>query len=406
MPKYLIPLLCLLAAVLAGCGSREPANPEAKAEEGKPAEKKKSGEITLSTESQQTAGIQTVALKLESLSETLQATGQFTVNEDQTWTVGALLDGRIVSVAARVGDRVKAGDVLARIHSHDVHDARAAYKSADLELARAKMSEGYAQRLRDRAKRLFDLKAGSQQELDTAEAGLKNAQSAVRDAQVKVEKEKTHIVEFLDIPLHDGVHSGADEDDYVPVKAPAAGMVIDRKATPGTVVSAGNEVFRITSTESLWMMANVNEADLGQLRIGQPVRILVRAFPNRPFRGKILRLGEQLDPTTRTLQVRVFVDNPGNLLKPEMFATAEIERGATREALFVPDSAAQDLHGSRVVFVKTGAQTFEPRTIEIARTMDNTMEVAAGLKPGEVVVVKGSFVLKSQLLKSSMEEEE
>ncbi|MDZ4801651.1 MAG: efflux RND transporter periplasmic adaptor subunit [Bryobacteraceae bacterium] len=404
MPKHLMPLLCV-AAVLAGCGSREPAKAEAK-EGSKAADKKKAGEITLTEESQKTAGIQTVAVKPERLSETLQATGQFTVNEDQTWSVGALLDGRIVSVAARVGDRVKAGAVLARIHSHEVHDARAAYKSADLELARAKMAEGYALRLRDRARRLFDLKAGSQQELDAAEAGLRNAQSAVRDADVKVEKERTHIVEFLEIPIQEEVHSGADEDDYVPVKAPAAGMVIERKATPGTVVSSGNEIFRITSTESLWMMANVNEADLGQLRIGQAVRILVRAFPNRPFRGKILRLGEQLDATTRTLQVRVFVENPGNILKPEMFATAEIESGDTREALFVPDSAAQDLNGSRVVFVRTGPQTFEPRSIEVVRTMNNTMEVAAGLKAGDIVVVKGSFVLKSQLLKSSLEEED
>src|SRR5207237_7315066 len=101
------------------------------------------------------------------VNEISSATGQFTVDEDQTWIVGALLDGRVVSVSARVGDRVRAGQVLARIHSHEVHDARASYKSADLELARARMAESYAQRIRDRAKRLFDLRAGSQQELDS-----------------------------------------------------------------------------------------------------------------------------------------------------------------------------------------------------------------------------------------------
>jgi cobalt-zinc-cadmium efflux system membrane fusion protein len=301
---------------------------------------------------------------------------------------------------------VKAGDVLARIHSHEVHDARATFKSADLELARAKMAEGYAQRLRDRAKRLFDLKAGSQQELDSAEAELRNAHAAVRDAEVKVSKERTHIVEFLDIPLEDDDHDKANPDDFVPVKAPASGMIIERKATPGTVVSTGNEVFRITSTQSVWMIANVNEADLGQIRVGMPVRILVRAFPDRPFRGRILRLGEQLDPTTRTLQVRVHVENTGGLLKPEMFAAAEIERGASRDALFVPESAAQELNGSRVVFVRTSPQHFEPRTIEVARTLRNRMEVVAGLKPGDVVVTKGSFILKSQLMKNSLAEED
>ncbi len=400
-------VLCA-AAVLAGCGSRDGGGEAVKAAAPKAAEEKKhAGQITLTEEQQRNGAIQVAVVRPEMVSQTISATGQFTVNEDQTWIVGALLDGRIVSVEAKVGDRVKAGEVLARIHSHEVHDARAAYKSAELELARAKMAEGYAQRLRDRAKRLFDIKAGSQQELDAAEAELRNAQTAVRDAAVKVGKERTHIVEFLDIPLEDDDHPGAnDPNDFVPVKAPAAGMVIDRKATAGTVVSTGNEVFRITTTGSLWLIANVNEADLGQLRVGMPVRILVRAFPDRPFRGRILRLGEQLDPTTRTLQVRVFVENPGNVLKPEMFATAEIERGASREALFVPESAAQDLNGSRVVFVKTGPQHFEPRSIEVARTLNTQMEVVSGLKPGDAVVVKGSFVLKSQLLKSSLEAEE
>lgn len=394
-------------AALAGlCGCGAPPVAETKAAEKSAEAKKKPGEVVLSPESQKTGGIEVETIQPTSVSQSISATGQLTVNEDQTFMVGALLDGRVVSVAAKVGDRVQSGQVMARIHSHDVHEARAAYKSADLELARARMAESYAQRLRDRAKRLFDLRAGSQQELDSAEAELRNAQTAVRDAQVKVEREKSHIIEFLDVPLEDDDHTGKDPADYVPVKAPASGVVIDRKATPGTVVSMGDEMFRLTTTETLWMIANVNEADLGQLRVGLPVRILVRAYPNRPFHGRILRLGEQLDPTTRTLQVRVFVQNPGNMLKPEMFATAEIGRGDTMQKLFVPEAAAQDMNGSRVVFVRTAADRFEVRPIEVRRALNGMMEVTNGIRPGDSVAVKGSFILKSQMLKGSLEAEE
>ena len=152
-------------------------------------------------------------------------------------------------------------------------------------------------------------------------------------------------------------------------------------------------------------MANVSEGDLAYLRIGQPVRVLVRAYPDRVFRGRILRLGEELDATTRTLKVRVLVPNQGGLLKPEMYATAEIERAASRGALYVPESAIQDLNGNRVVFVQLGPDRFEARAIEIAGTANGLSEVTRGLKAGERVAVKGSFVLKSQLLRASMEEE-
>jgi cobalt-zinc-cadmium efflux system membrane fusion protein len=135
------------------------------------------------------------------------------------------------------------------------------------------------------------------------------------------------------------------------------------------------------------------------------VRVIVRAHPGRAFSGRILRLGEELDPTTRTLKVRVLVPNEGRLLKPEMYAAAEIQRASSRSALFIPEAAAQELNGSRVVFVRTGPGRFQARAIDIAGTMNGRMEVTAGLKAGEQVVVKGSFVLKSQMLRGSLEEE-
>jgi cobalt-zinc-cadmium efflux system membrane fusion protein len=386
---------------MTGC-NREAAEAETKASVDDP---QKPVEVVLDAEAQRRAGIEVQPVRLERVRETIGATGQLTVNEDQTWSAGAMNSGRIMTVGVKVGDEVTKGQVLARMQSHEVHDSRAAYKKAVLELARVQALESQARRLRDRARRLFDLKAMSQQELENAESELRNAEAAVAHARNELERERVHLEEFLEVPIEHEVHSTRHAEDLIPIRAPEPGIVIERKVAPGTVVSAGQEVFRITTPSSIWMTVNVNEADLSHLRPGQPVRVFVRAYPDRVFNGRVLRLGEELDPTTRTLKVRVVVPNTRGMLKPEMYASAEIDRGAGSEVLTVPDSAAQDLSGNRVVFVRMAPGRFAPRPIQTGRTVNGKTEVVAGLRAGDEVVVKGSFVLKSQLLQGTLAQE-
>jgi cobalt-zinc-cadmium efflux system membrane fusion protein len=370
--------------------------------------KGQAGEVQMNATAQKQAGISVSPAVAESISETISATGQLTHNEDQVWHVGAITDGRVVAIYAKPGDFVKAGQVMARLHTHEVHESRAAFRKAMEEVDRAQAAEIHARRVRDRAQRLFDLKAASREQVDTAENELRNAQAAVKQARTELEKERVHLVEFLEVPVEDP-HAGKHPDhqeDYVPLKAPESGTVVTRTATPGSVVSRGDDVFTITNTNTLWMIASVNEADLAFLRVGQPVNLLVRAYPGRTFRGRILRVGEQLDPETRTLKVRVLVPNTGGLLKPEMYASAEIEKAATRQAVVVPEAAIQDVNGHRAVFVRTAANRFRVQLVDVARSANGRAEIVNGLTPGTEVVVRGSFVLKSQLLKSSLGEEE
>jgi cobalt-zinc-cadmium efflux system membrane fusion protein len=388
----------VLALALAGCGREELPNGSSKSEPVHATPR--SAGVELSETAMRNAGITVDTVRAEPVRESISATGQLTVNEEQTWIVGALHDGRIVSVDVTVGDTVKQGQVLAQMHSQDLHESRAAYKRAVAEVTRAESAEAQAQRMHERARRLFDLKALSQQEVELAALQLRNAQTAVQNARIEVERERAHLVEFLDVPVEQ-----IKEEDFVPIKAPASGVVIDRKGTPGTVVAMGQEVFRITTPTSIWMLANVNEANLSDLRVGQPVKVLVRAYPDRAFDGRILRLGEALDPTTRTLQVRVLVPNPGGMLKPQMYASAEIGRSSTRQSVFVPDAAVQDLSGNRIVFVETGDRRFEPRPVRVGRSVEGRTEILEGLTPGNRIATKGSFVLKSEFLRSSIEEE-
>jgi cobalt-zinc-cadmium efflux system membrane fusion protein len=177
--------------------------------------------------------------------------------------------------------------------------------------------------------------------------------------------------------------------------------VMERNASAGTVVSVGDPVVTVTDLSSLWLIAAVNEADLSHVRIGQAVKITVRAYPDRIFPGKVFQLGEHMDPQTRTLQVRVLVANTQSLLKPEMFATADFAGQGERSIIHVPESAVQEIDGKTVVFVGTQTGSFTRREVKVGARVDRQVEILSGLEPGTPVVVNGAVLLKSQLLKGS-----
>lgn len=395
-------LIVFTSIALCACGQKNmPASSDAAQ---KPKEKENAGTITLDQTAQQKAHIAVATVTAKQIAKSLTAPGQLTVNEDQTWRIGAVVSGKVDELTARVGDSVRAGQVIGRIHSHDAHVARAAYQQASTELERARAAEAYSRGRRDRAERLLELRAGSRQDVETAEAELRNAQAAIAKAQSEIAKERAHLTEILHIPIDNRPGPSQDAEDGVPIFAPASGTVLQRKATIGSVVNAGDELLTLSDTGSLWMIAAANELDLAKLRPGQTARIEVRAYPSREFTGRILKLGEQLDATTRTLQIRIFVPNPQGLLKPEMYATASIEEGGTRAVLILPEEAIQDINGVPAVFVRRSATEFEPRTVKTGRHVNGEAEITEGLKAGDAVVVKGSFLLKSQLMRRSIEE--
>jgi cobalt-zinc-cadmium efflux system membrane fusion protein len=336
------------------------------------------------------------------------------VNENQTWRVGAVTEGRIVKVEANPGDMIKAGQVLARMHSHEVHEGRAEYRKALNELSRARAAEGFAKQVRDRAKRLYDLKAAALEQVERTQAEVRNSQAAVELAEAELERTKTHLVDFLQVSLDepdkhsDGPHSEGShgDEDLIPVKAPAAGTLLDRKVTAGSVVAVAAEMFVISDLSTVWMQANVGESSITHVRPGQAVRIEVQSQPGRSFSGRVIKLGDQLDPATRTLPVRIELANPGGLLKPEMYADAELAAGGTRRALFVAESALQEVKGQTVVFVEKSAGQYDARAVETGHSLDGRVSLLNGVAAGDRVVVKGAFILKSQLLKNSLSKEE
>ena len=400
--------LLLVAVAAAGCGRKEAAAPALPGGAAAAAPQKESKAVVMDPAVQKSAGIAVQEAPVRSLPQTVRATARLSNDENQTWRVGAITDGRIVRVLANPGDTVERGAVLARMHSHEIHESRASYQKAQMELARAKTEEAYAARTRDRARRLYELKAGSLEQAEHAETELKNAQTTVLSAGIDVERTKHHLTEFLGVSADAAPHPGPlphgedDEAEFIPVTSPAAGTVLSRGVTPGTVVTPANDLFVISNLSSLWAIAEVNEEYLARLRPGMIARIYVQSYGREAFTGRIGKLGESFDPTTRTVKVRIDLPNRGARLKPEMYATAEIEVGGSEPAIFVPQGATQEVRGETVVFVQTAADRFEVRPLELGRAIDGAFEVVRGLKAGERIVTRGAFVLKSEFLKAAL----
>lgn len=403
-----------LAVSLSSCarqnGSQSHASKSTESNNGDGTARQKQGLVTIGKTEQDAAHIVLGTIQEQKVAQTVTAPGKLVTNEDRTWRVGAIAPGKIDEVLAKVGDLVRAGQVLARIHSHDVHEARAAYREATVELDRARSAVAYAKQRRDRAKRLLELKAGSRQDLESAENGLVDAEAAVSTAIAEVRKERIHLTDVLHVPVEavsdtePKAQQPTDSED-IPVYAPASAVVFERRATVGSVVGAGDVLFSLTDTSSLWMIAAANETDLSALRPGQRAEIRVRAYAGRLFPGRILKLGEELDPATRTLEVRILVPNPQGLLKPEMYASAAIQQLGRRAAIFLPDSAIQDIDGMPAVFVQRTGTQFEARSIKTGQHANGETEISEGVHPGELVVLKGAFLLKSELLKSMIQED-
>lgn len=398
-------LLCLL--LLAACAPKPEA---AKSEPAKSAEPKpEPGEVRLSPELQKTANIQTVEVEKRNVPLLIHANGRLVADEEKTHKIGTVVDGRVVKVSANIGDHVKKGQILARIHSHDIHESRSEYQKAKVELGRLESQRSYVEKNRDRIRRLLNLKAASQEQLDHAENEVKTALANIESAKLEVQRTRQHLEEFLEVdPDEPSDHKSGETDhdeDTVPIKAPAAGIIISRGVNSGSVAKPGDDLFIVSDLSSIWMLAAIPEEFMGRVHAGMNAQVFVRAFDDRPFSGRLTRTGDQLDPATRTVQARIVLANPRGDLKPEMYATVELAANGTGEALYVPQESIQEMNGQSIVFVATGSDKFHVRPVETGPRAGTVISILSGLKTGDRVVTRGAFLLKSEMLKSTLTEE-
>jgi cobalt-zinc-cadmium efflux system membrane fusion protein len=349
------------------------------------------------------------AARLEALPQLLQVTGRAGVDENRTSRVGSIVDGRVIAVLANVGDRVEKGRLLARLHSHEVHDARAEYAKARNELRRREAECDYSRNARDRAARLYQLKATSLEQLQRTEADLKSAELGIKTAQAEINRIGEHL-HHLGLSYEgaeeeytrEGNPGEYEDEELVPVVAPISGTILKRFVSPGTVVTPASDLLLISDLETLWIHAEVPEKFLGLVRQCKSAAVKVQAYPERVFTARVEMIGDLLNPDTRTVEVRCSIRNSEGLLKPEMYAAVTFEFSETRQSVVIPIASVQDLGGQSVVFVREDDTRFRSRTVRLGRQTGDLVEVLEGVKAGESVVSQGSFLLKSELLKRQM----
>lgn len=379
--------------VLAGCGAEKPSGSAAtKPKQAKPQPAKTEGKkdehgaeegslVKLTDDEAKAAGIRVQAIASKPILDTLAVTATIQANQDRMAQLAPRVSGRVVRVAASLGDVVKQGQVLATLDSIEIGEARSAFQQAASEarVTRAAL---------DRAERLQGEQIISQKDFLRSRAENEKAQAALRAAQDKLRA----------LGLGGAASDGASE---FAVTAPFAGTVIDKKAVVGELAQPDKPLFAVADLSTLWIEANLMEKDLGRVKVGDEAVVTVEAYPKDTFPGRLTYIGGMLDKETRTIRGRILVKNTDGRLKPEMFATAAIRTAAGGDGMVVPDEAVVLLSGKPAVFVEEGAG-FEARPVELGQRVKGAVVVTAGIKPDDLVVVAGAYALKARMLKSKI----
>lgn len=240
------------------------------------------------------------------------------------------------------------------------------------------------------------IKFTSEQELIRAKQALEQAQVAEGSARssLMILGYSQGEVAAMD-PLSEG-----EEVAHYTIDAPFAGTITEKDVVIDERVGPTTKLFDVTDLASVWIQADIYAKDLGLVAglQGQTIRFRTDAYPGRTFEAEVFYTGDIVDPQTRTVRVMAEVDNPDRLLKPGQFATIELTAGTETGVLQVPDSAILEDRDETYVFVHKGGEEFERRDVTVGRRVpERVAEIAAGLAPGEPVVVGGAFALKSAL---------
>jgi cobalt-zinc-cadmium efflux system membrane fusion protein len=370
MKRTELVLLALLVAATSGCSSGSDSGgmkPSAtnKSDSGSTSAANPDG-IEVSARAQRVAGIAVAAVEPREVVPTLTVPGQIMMDEERTAHIAPYFDGEVTSVLKLPGDSVHRGEVLARFHSHSVHETVGALAQDFANYAREQSAVLYAQQKQARYDHLYAIEAASLEQKQTGEQELVQARTALADAQAAIVMERTHLSDLLQVAPSTITPATLYSYEELPITTPIAGTVITRSITPGMVLTQGTEAYTVSNLSELWLVAQVSQTDLDRLRVGQHVNVRTDAWPKRNFPGVVTLIGSTLDPSTHTVQVRVTLDNPHGELKPLMYATAAIDETDAREstALFVPEDALQQVKGVQAVFVTTDGTHFTPRAVQ------------------------------------------
>jgi cobalt-zinc-cadmium efflux system membrane fusion protein len=364
--------------------------------------------------------------------------------------VTPLVSGRVDRVNVVLGDRVRAGAVLAIVSSPEVAEMHGKLHEAETRLALAEQNYARVQRAENRVsmiqakarldeaeatlrrtRRLIELGAGAGKDLVAAEAADKSARAEyeyqsnisinreVQQARSEVELSRVEVSHLrnslgaLGADLSETAQGKTSHDtSVVALRAPVSGKVTERSVNAGAGIEAGTPLFTISNISTVWVIANVPEGQVNTLSVGNSAEVRSAALGEEAIAGRVTYIDTTLNEETRTGRVRVEIANPGERLKIGMFVEVGFQTGRNGAGttagteLAIPDEAVQRIGDRSIVFIPKENEPghFEVRDVELGGSVERYVRVLSGLAPGDRVVTKGSFTLKTQLKKGEMGE--
>jgi RND family efflux transporter MFP subunit len=321
-------------------------------------------QIKISTEKIQKLGVKTEAASLKSLDKVVRASGRIEADERRVYAISPKFEGYVERLhVSATGQTVGKGQALFEVYSPELVSAQREYAIA---------SQG-VQTLKDAGS---DAQASMKQLADASLLRLKNWD--ISDEQIKA------------------LSRAGETKRTLTFRSPVSGIVTEKKALQGMRFMPGEALYQITDLSSVWVLADVFEQDIGLAKSGAKAKVMIAAYPDKPFDGKISYVYPTLKAETRSVQVRIELANPGQLLKPGMFAQVELAVTAGQKVVTVPLSAVIDSGTRRIVLVQAGEGRFEPREVKLGLRSDNYVEVLEGVQDGEQVVVSANFLIDAE----------
>jgi membrane fusion protein, heavy metal efflux system len=301
----------------------------------------------------------------EQVKDELILNGKVDANEDKVIKIYPFVSGNVEEVNAQLGDYVQKGQTLAVIKSADVANYQQQYTAAKAGLAEAQKT--------------YDADA------DMYKAGMISDKDYTQDKNELAKAQAT----YNQMTKTFQIYNINENSDYV-IKSPVSGFIIDRKINPGQQFRTDNtdNVFTISDLKDVWVLANVYETDIAKIKSGYDATITTLSYPNKVFHGKVDKVYDMLDPDSKVLNARITLDNPGYLLKPEMFANVSIRYAEDTQMVAIPTSAVIFNMSKNYVIVYNDKCHLKITPVIIYKTVGNITYISDGVKPGDMVVSK------------------
>ncbi len=403
MKKYII---LFTVGLMVFCGGQKNKAPSTQGEEGAlssvetAAEEHEHEDVQVSLEKQKAWGIKIDYALMDNIVSKISLPGVLVMNQNETATISSFVAGKVTSLTADLGTRVKQGQILCTINSPEFAQAQ-----ADFLETRAKLN--LSQKDFERAQKLYKEKALEEKEFLRREAEYNKL---VTEYGARGSTLHSYGLTHTDIDALIAKCDSIDEEEYkceiadpnLPILTPLSGTVVFRDVMLGEHVDPEKTVFTVTNLNTLWALLDAYEKDLPFISKKSSVVIESPLYPGRTFEGKITYISDLIDEQLRTVKIRVAIDNSEGLLKPNMYIEGHLENTSdAKKTIVIPDEAVQNLEGEKVVFVLEEEDIFTVRHVSLGLKIGNLRIITDGLAATDKLAIKGAFYLKTEMTKAT-----